>query len=174
MEEFGLDSMLIVKALSPFPGFGGMGWMCGGATGGLAAIGFFLGSEDLRNDAAVAATMKTGKRLMMRFENKLGAVTCRKIHEDVVFGCFMDPGASPENMQTFAKAGGFEKCSLVAGIGARLAAEVIIERPEAGGSMFFPEEVRRAKGAKENSCLSFFAGKGFFFDEFPFLSRSAR
>jgi hypothetical protein len=39
----------------------------------------------------------------------------------------MDPAASPENMEAFAKAQGFEKCSLVPGIGARLAAEIIIE-----------------------------------------------
>jgi len=64
---------------------------------------------------------------MSRFENELGAVTCRKIQEDVVFGRFMDPGANPENMEAFAKARGFEQCSLLAGIGSRIAAEIIIE-----------------------------------------------
>ena len=29
MEEFGLGNMEIIKALSPFPGFGGTGWMWG-------------------------------------------------------------------------------------------------------------------------------------------------
>jgi hypothetical protein len=45
----------------------------------------------------------------------------------VVFGRYMDPAASPENMQAFAAAQGFEKCGLLPGIGARLAAEIIVE-----------------------------------------------
>jgi C_GCAxxG_C_C family probable redox protein len=130
MEEFGLGNMEVVKALSPFPGFAGTGWMCGGVTGGLIALGLYQGSNDLRDHQAVAATMKSGRQFMIRFEKEVGVVTCRKIHEDVVFGRFMDPAASPENMAAFAKAGGFEKCSLLAGIGARIAAEIIIESNE--------------------------------------------
>jgi hypothetical protein len=42
----------------------------------------------------------------------------------------MDPGASEKNMEAFAKAQGFEKCGLPPGIGARLAAEFIIESLE--------------------------------------------
>jgi C_GCAxxG_C_C family probable redox protein len=126
MEEFGLGNMEVVRALSPFPGFGGTGWMCGGVSGGLVALGLYLGSDDLQNHAAVAATMKAGRQFMNQFETEVGAVTCRKIQEDVVFGRFMDPGASPENMEAFAQARGFEKCSLLAGIGARVAAEIII------------------------------------------------
>ena len=45
MEEFGLGHLEVLKALSPFPGFGGTGWMCGGVTGGLVSIGLFAGSE---------------------------------------------------------------------------------------------------------------------------------
>jgi C_GCAxxG_C_C family probable redox protein len=127
MEEFGLGNMQVIRALSPFPGFGGTGWMCGGVTGGLVAIGLCLGSDNLRDHEAVAATMKSGRRFMIRFDNEVGAVTCPKIHEDVVFGRYMNPAASPENMQAFAQARGFEKCSLLAGIGARIAAEIIIE-----------------------------------------------
>jgi len=104
--------------------------MCGGVSGGLIAIGLYLGSDDLQNHAAVAATMKAGRQFMARFEAELGAVTCRSIQEDVVFGRFMDPGASPENMDAFAKAHGFQKCSMIAGIGARIAAGIIIESME--------------------------------------------
>jgi len=74
--------------------------------------------------------MKAGRLFVNRFEAEVGGVTCRKIHEDVVFGRYMDPGASPENMAAFAQARGFEKCSLLPGIGARLAAEIIIESIE--------------------------------------------
>ena len=133
MEEFGLGNISVVRSLSPFPGFGGTGWMCGGVTGGLIAIGLHLGSDDLQNREAMKATMKSGGEFMRRFEKEVGAVTCRTIHEDVVFGRYMDPSASPENMEAFAQAGGFKKCGMLAGIGARIAAGLIIESIETGG-----------------------------------------
>jgi C_GCAxxG_C_C family probable redox protein len=130
MEEFGLGNMEIVQALSPFPGFGGMGWMCGGVTGGLIALGLYFGSEDVLDYDAVGGTMMAARQFMSRFEEKVGAVVCPTIQEDVVFGRNMDPGASEENMAAFAAAKGFEKCGLLPGIGARLAAEIIIESLE--------------------------------------------
>jgi C_GCAxxG_C_C family probable redox protein len=130
MEEFGLGNMEIVKALSPFPGFGGTGWMCGGVTGGLIALGLYFGGDDVQDYEATGATIMAARQFMPRFEEKVGAVVCPKIHKDVVFGRYMDPAASPENMQAFAEAQGFEKCGLLPGIGARLAAEIIIESIE--------------------------------------------
>jgi len=130
MEEFGLGNMEIVKALSPFPGFGGTGWMCGGVTGALIALGLYFGSDDMQDYEAVGATIMAARQFMPRFEEKVGAVVCPKIHEDVVFGRYMDPAAGPEHMAAFAEAQGFEKCGLMPGIGARLAAEIIIESIE--------------------------------------------
>lgn len=130
LEEFGLGDMEVVQALSPFPGFGGTGWMCGGVTGSLIALGLYFGSEDVFNYDAVGATIMSARQFMSRFEEKVGAVVCPKIHEDVVFGRYMDPAASPENMEAFAMAKGFEKCGLLPGIGARLASEIIIESLE--------------------------------------------
>ena len=130
MEEFGLGNMEIVKALSPFPGFGATGWMCGGVTGGLIALGLYFGSDDMQDYDAVGATIMAAREFMPRFEEEVGSLVCPKIHEDVVFGRYMDPAASPENMEAFAKAKGFEKCGLFPGIGARLAAEIIIESLE--------------------------------------------
>ncbi len=127
MEEFGLGNMEVVKALSPFPGFGGTGWMCGGVTGGLIAIGLYFGSDDLQNYEAVGTTVMAARIFMNRFEEEVGAVLCPKIHEEIVFGRYMDPAASPENMEAFAQAQGFEKCGLLPGIGARIASEIIIE-----------------------------------------------
>jgi len=127
MEEFGLGNLEIVKALSPFPGFGGTGWMCGGVTGGLIALGLYFGSEDIQDYDAVGATIMAARKFMPRFEEEVGSVVCPKLQEDVIFGRYMDPAASPENMQAFAEAQGFEKCGLLPGIGARLAAEIIIE-----------------------------------------------
>jgi C_GCAxxG_C_C family probable redox protein len=130
MEEFGLGNMEIVKALSPFPGFGGTGWMCGGVTGSLIALGLYFGSDDGLDYEAVGATIMAARKFMPRFEEKVGSVVCPAIHEDVVFGRYMDPAASPENMEAFAQAKGFEKCGLLPGTGARLAAEIIIESLE--------------------------------------------
>jgi C_GCAxxG_C_C family probable redox protein len=127
LEEFGLGNMQIIKALSPFPGFGGTGWMCGGVTGSLIALGLFFGSDDLVDYDAVGATIMAAREFMPRFEEEAGSVVCPKLQEDVIFGRYMDPAASPENMQAFAEAQGFEKCGLLPGIGARLAAEIIIE-----------------------------------------------
>jgi C_GCAxxG_C_C family probable redox protein len=130
MEEFGLGNMEIIKALSPFPGFGGTGWMCGGVTGALIALGLYFGSDDVQDYDAGGATIMAARKFMPRFEEEVGSVVCPKIQEDVVFGRYMDPAASPENMEAFAEAKGFEKCGLLPGIGARLAAEIIIESLE--------------------------------------------
>jgi C_GCAxxG_C_C family probable redox protein len=127
MEEFGLGNMEIIKALSPFPGFGGTGWMCGGVTGGLISLGLYFGSDDMLDYERIRATIMAARKFMPRFEDEVGSVVCPKIQEDVIFGRYMDPAASDENMEAFAKAKGFEKCSLLPGIGARLAAEIIIE-----------------------------------------------
>jgi len=130
MEEFGLGNMEMIKALSPFPGFGGTGWMCGGVTGGLIALGLYFGSDDMLDYEAAGATIMAARKFMPRFEEEVGSVLCPKIQEDVIFGRYMDPAASEENMEAFARAKGFEKCGLVPGIGARLAAEIIIESLE--------------------------------------------
>jgi C_GCAxxG_C_C family probable redox protein len=127
MEEFGLGNMDVVKALSPFPGFGGTGWMCGGVTGGLIALGLYFGNEDVCDYEAVGGTIMAAREFMPRFEQQAGAVTCPKLHEDVVFGKYLDPAASPENMEVFAQEKGFEKCGIFPGIGARIAAEIIID-----------------------------------------------
>jgi C_GCAxxG_C_C family probable redox protein len=132
MEEFGLGNMEIVKALSPFPGFGGTGWMCGGVTGSLIALGLYFGSDDLLDYDAVGATIMAARTFMPRFEEKVGYVLCPKLQEEVIFDRYMDPAASPENMEAFAAAQGFEKCSLLPGIGARLSAEIILESLEQG------------------------------------------
>jgi C_GCAxxG_C_C family probable redox protein len=128
MEEFGLGNIEILRALSPFPGCGGTGWMCGGVTGSLAALGLYGGDSDLLNHDAVGLTFMLAQEFMSKFEREIGGVLCTQIHEKVVFGRYMDPGASPENMKAFEEAKGFEKCSLVPGIAARIASEIIIDR----------------------------------------------
>jgi C_GCAxxG_C_C family probable redox protein len=127
MEEFGLGNMEIVRALSPFPGFGGTGWMCGGVTGGLIALGLYFGSDEVLDYEATGATIMAARNFMPRFEAEAGSLRCPSLQEDVVFGQYMDPAASEENMQAFALAKGFEKCGVLPGLGARIAADIIIQ-----------------------------------------------
>jgi len=132
MEEFGLGNMEIIKGLSPFPGFGVTGWICGAVSGGLIALGLYFGSDDMLNYERTGATITAARKFMPRFEEQLGSVLCPKIQEDVIFGRYMDPRASDENFEAFKREKGYEKCGLPAGIGARLAAQIIIESIEEG------------------------------------------
>lgn len=127
LEEFGLGNMDIIKALSPFPGIGGTGELCGGVSGSLMALGLFFGSDDVRDLEGDGRAIMMAQKFLAAFEDRLGYITCSEIQERVVFGRDMDPGASRENMEAFGRARGFEKCGLAPGIGARIAADIIID-----------------------------------------------
>ena len=101
--------------------------MCGGITGSLIALGLYFGSDDMLDFEAVGATIDIAQKFMARFKDQLGYQLCAEIHEHVIFGRFMDPGASVENMKAFAEAKGFEKCGLPTGTGARLAAGFMVD-----------------------------------------------
>ena len=132
MEEFGLGSMEIIKALTPFPGIGGTGEICGGITGSLITFGLFFGSDDRLDYEAVNNTIATSQKFMAFFEGKMGHLYCADIIEKVILGHRLNPGDSEESMLTFAGEKGFEKCSLPPGIGVRLAAEFIIDSMQPG------------------------------------------
>ncbi|MBN1907650.1 MAG: C_GCAxxG_C_C family protein [Deltaproteobacteria bacterium] len=128
MEEFGLGDMQVIKALTLFPGIGGSGEMCGGVTGSIIAFGLFYGGDDPFELEKVGPAMEIAQRFMAYFEDEIGYLLCSDIQEKLIFGKNMDPGASAANMGAFASAKGFEKCGLPPGIGARLAAEFMIDR----------------------------------------------
>jgi C_GCAxxG_C_C family probable redox protein len=127
MEEFGLGDMAIIKALSPFPGMGATGSICGAVSGGLIALGLYFGSDDMADFKATGDAITAAREFLPRFEAELGSIVCAQIQEDVVFGRFMDPRASQQHMDAFIDEKGYEKCTLPAGIGARIAAQIIIE-----------------------------------------------
>jgi C_GCAxxG_C_C family probable redox protein len=127
LEELGLGNMEIIKALSPFPGLGLTGRTCGAVCGGLISLGLYFGSDDLLNDQANHAAMAAARQFQERFEEKIGAVNCEDV-QAIVFGRYLNPWA---NSDDFRQAKGFDRCSLVAGTGARIAAEIIIESLEA-------------------------------------------
>lgn len=133
LEEFGLGNLAVVKALSPFPGIAGTGNLCGGVSGSLIAFGLFFGSDDIRNAEADGYAIMMGQKFIAAFKHELGYLTCAEIQEKVVFGRNMDPGASEENMEAFSKAKGFEKCGLAPGIGARIAAGIILDYLQENG-----------------------------------------
>lgn len=128
MEEFGLaKDMEIIKGLSPFPGIGMTGWICGGVTGGMIALGLYFGSDDATDYIATGKAMTAARAFIPRFEAVFGTILCPKIHEDVIFDRYMDPRASEQNFEAFKDAQGYERCALPPGIGARIAAEIIID-----------------------------------------------
>jgi C_GCAxxG_C_C family probable redox protein len=127
IEEFGLGNMEIIKALSPFPGIGGTGEICGGITGSLIAFGLYFGSDDPLDYEAKGQTIQTAQKFMALFEETIGHRHCANIIETVTIGYRLNPGESEEAMMTFAGEKGFEKCGLVPGMGVRLAAEIIID-----------------------------------------------
>jgi len=127
LEEFGLGSMEIIKALTPFPGVGGTGEICGGITGSLIAFGLYFGSDDRLDFMAMNETIMTSQKFMALFEGQIGDMYCADIIETVILGERLNPGDSEEAMISFTNQKGFEKCGLPPGIGARLAAEFIID-----------------------------------------------
>ena len=126
MEAFGLGSWVLTRALSPFPGFGMTGGICGAVTGSLIALGLFFGSDDPEDYEGTGRTMTAAREFIARFKEELGTIMCPELQEDVVFGRYLDPRASQENFAAFQKARGYEKCALLPGVGARLAAEVMM------------------------------------------------
>jgi C_GCAxxG_C_C family probable redox protein len=127
MEEFGLGSMEIVKALTPFPGIGGTGEMCGGITGSLIALGLYFGSDNRLDYEAMNKTIMVAQKFMAFFEDELDHMYCADIIETVILGHKLNPGESDVAMMTFTNEKGFEKCGLPPGTGASLAAGFIID-----------------------------------------------
>jgi hypothetical protein len=64
-----------------------------------------------------------------RFEKALGSLLCPKIQESI-FGKYHDPTANPRAREDFNNARARDKCPLAPGMGARIAAEIIIESLE--------------------------------------------
>ncbi len=131
MEEFGLGNMEIIKALSPFPGLGGTGDMCGGVTGVLIAFGLYFGSDNPLDLSVMMDPIKSpimiSQRYMALFEGAIGNMYCADIIETVILGHRLNPGESDAAMALFTEEKGFEKCGLPPGYGVRIAANIIID-----------------------------------------------
>ena len=126
-EEFGLGSMEIIKALTPFPGVGGTGEICGGITGSLITFGLFFGTDNTLDVEVTSKVISISQKFMAYFEDAVGHLYCSDIIETVILGRRLNPGDSEAAMMTFAGEKGFEKCGLPPGLGVRLAAGFIID-----------------------------------------------
>ncbi len=127
MEEFGLGNMEIIKALTPFPGIGGTGEICGGITGSLIAFGLYFGTDNRLDVETTNKVIMTSQKFMAYFEDAVGHLYCSDIIETVILGRRLNPGDSEAAMISFAGEKGFEKCGLPPGVGCRLAAGFIID-----------------------------------------------
>jgi len=126
MEEFGVGSMDVVKALTAFPGVASTGEVCGAVTGSLIVFGLVLGSDDRFDFETTDRVISLGQKFIAFFEDEIGYFHCADIIENLIVGKRLNPGESPEAMEEFARAKGFEKCGVATGIGARIAAEFLI------------------------------------------------
>jgi len=130
IEEFGLGDISVVKALSGFPGIALTGETCGGVTGAMVALSLYFGKDDLLDHGANTRTYGKYRKLIQYFEQTLGTTKCREIHENVIFGRYYNTADIDEGYPGFVRDKGFEKCGLPPGIGARIAARIIIEDME--------------------------------------------
>jgi C_GCAxxG_C_C family probable redox protein len=128
LEEFGLGNMEIIRALAPFPGIGMTGGICGPVTGGLITLSLYFSNENLANFQDMSANV-AARKFIRRFEEAFGSLLCPKVQE-FILGKYYDPMASSENYENFNKAHARQKCPLAPGVGARIAAEIIIESME--------------------------------------------
>ena len=126
-EEFGLGSMEIIKALTPFPGVGGTGEICGGITGALITFGLYFGTDNTLDVEVTNKVILVSQKFMAYFEDAVGHLYCSDIIETVILGKRLNPGDSEAAMMAFAADKGFEKCGLPPGLGVRIAAEFIID-----------------------------------------------
>jgi C_GCAxxG_C_C family probable redox protein len=127
MEEFGQGSMEIIRAMTPFPGIGGTGEVCGGVTGSLINFGLYFGSDDRFDRDATSRTIAIGQKFIAAFKDTVGYIHCADIIESVTIGRRLNPGESEAAMRAFSDEKGFEKCGLPPGLGSRLAAGFIID-----------------------------------------------
>jgi C_GCAxxG_C_C family probable redox protein len=127
MEEFGFGDIKVITGLSPFPGIALTGETCGGVSGGMTALALYFGKDDLLDFAANARLYGKCRKLIQRFKQTLGTTKCREIHQNVIFGRYHDTADINEGYPAFISDKGFDKCGLPPGVGARIAAGIIME-----------------------------------------------
>ena len=101
-----------------------MGETCGALTGGIMAIGLVLGREELEDIQAYRNAMQVSYEMYHRFKEEMGSTICFEIQTNL-FGRSFD-FKREEEAEEWYKANGLEKCPMVCGIAARIAADLIL------------------------------------------------
>ena len=124
-EEFGLGSLDIIRGLGPFPGLAMSGGICGPVAGGLIALGLFFSHADITKQDDTGAYLY-GRLFIHRFESAFGSLSCPDIQKRLL-GKYYDPMSSMENLKAFNASGARKQCVIAPGMGARIAAEIMLE-----------------------------------------------
>jgi len=125
LEEFGLGHPELVRALRPFPGLAMSGGICGPVSGGLAALSLYFSPADVLDPDTTRAYVAC-REYLKRFEDRLGSLSCLDI-QTTLLGRAYDPFAGREEFEAYNRSGARERCPLAPGLGARTAAEIILE-----------------------------------------------
>lgn len=128
LEAFGLGNMEIIRSMAPFPGLSMSGGICGPVAGGLVALGLYFSGKDPADYENINHYI-AGRQYIQKFEAVFGSLSCPDIQKQLL-GRSYDPFAGPEELEAFNSSGAREKCPVAPGIGARLAAEIIVESME--------------------------------------------
>ncbi len=128
LEAFGIGNIEIIRSMAPFPGLSMTGGICGPVAGGLVALGLYFSDKDPANFENIAHYV-AGRQYVKRFASVFGSLLCSDIQEQLL-GRAYDPFASLEEYEAFNQSGAREKCPVAPGLGARFAAEIIIQSME--------------------------------------------
>jgi C_GCAxxG_C_C family probable redox protein len=127
-DHLGLGDSLTFKAATPLSGGVAMrGETCGALIAGIMALGIAWGTETIEDEDWMEPVI-AGYRLCRRFEKELGSTSCREIQRTRLGRAFNF--ADLKDYEEFQKAGGYVECPKVVAKAARLAAQMILERPE--------------------------------------------
>lgn len=128
LEAFGLGNMEVIRSMAPFPGLSMTGGICGPVAGGLVALGLYFSDKDPANFENIAHYV-AGRQYIKRFASVFGSLLCPDIQEQLL-GRAYDPFAGLEEYEAYAQSGAREKCPVAPGLGARFAAEIIVQSME--------------------------------------------
>jgi C_GCAxxG_C_C family probable redox protein len=129
--QFEMKSDEVLKALTPLPGIAEQGETCGAVTGPLMVFGqiYGRGENRLHDWDAYRDSLLPSGRFCELFRKEFGSTLCRDIQEDKFGRSFQL--TDPEELTLFQAADATGKCSDVVRKAVRMAADIILNDPDA-------------------------------------------
>ena len=130
-EKLNVGSKDVFKASSGLSaGVAKRGENCGALTGAIMATGLLVGRERFEDKRQLQVALAIADMVYLRFKEEVGDTLCSEIHKiryGRTFRLYI-----PEEGEAFHNMGGHSRtgCPEVCGIGARIAAEIILEIKE--------------------------------------------